>query len=240
MPQHQSVIDKVEVTTESVGVAILAGGQSSRLGDNKAFAKVGGQPLIERVIERVRPLGNELIIIANVPDEYVHLGFSIHADIVPGKGPLGGLHTAIASTQSMHTLVVGCDQPFLNPELLRFLIGLRSGYDIVVPLDQEGRPQGLHTVYGKGCLEPIHHHLESNQLKLVGFFSDVHVREVADDVLDRFDPLRLSFFNVNTPEDLKEAQRLATILARNGSDEHHQGSEKASQASQGKADRDPP
>lgn len=200
-------------TPGGISIAILAGGQSSRMGTNKAFAEVGGRPIIERVIDRVHHLSDERIIVANTPKEYSHLDWPVYTDLVPGKGPLGGLYTALAKTRSEHTLVVSCDQPFLNSDLLRFLIDLRAGYDIVVPLDREHYPQRMHAVYGKACLEPIRRDLEANRLKVIGFFADVRVREVSGDEIDRFDPERLSFFNVNTPEDLDKARWLA---ARSG------------------------
>ena len=182
------------------------------MGANKAFAEVGGRPIIERVVERIRGLSDELVIVANSPGEYAYLGLPVYSDLIPGKGPLGGLHTAIARTQGAHTLVVSCDLPFLNPDLLRFLLDLRAGYDVVVPLNRENYPQSMHTVYGKACLEPIRKDLEADRLKAIGFFSRVRVREVSGDEIDRFDPERLSFTNVNTPEDLAQAQRLAARL----------------------------
>jgi molybdopterin-guanine dinucleotide biosynthesis protein A len=100
----------------------------------------------------------------------------------------------------------------LNPDLLRYLIDLRAGYDVIVPLNRENYPQNMHAVYGKACLEPVRRDLEADRLKAVGFFSEVRVREVAGDEIDRFDPERLSFTNVNTSEDLARAQRLAARL----------------------------
>lgn len=197
-----------------VSVAILAGGQSSRMGSNKAFAEIGGRPTIERIIERVHPLGSEVLLIANTPGEYLHLGLPIYTDLIPGKSTLGGVYTAISQASNEHTLIVSCDQPFLNQDLLRYLISLREGYDVVIPLNREKYPQSMHAVYGKRCLEPIRQRLEADRLKVIGFFPDVRVREVAGKEIDQFDPQRYSFINVNTPEDLAEAQRLAYELDR--------------------------
>ncbi len=198
--------------TDSISVAILAGGKSSRMGHDKAFAEVGGKTIIERIIERVDGLGGELVIVANRPQDYAHLGLPVHTDLIPGKSTLGGLYTAIARTRAPYTLVVGCDLPFLNPALLRYLIGLRHGHDVVVPLRRENYPQSMHAIYGKNCLEPIRRRLEADRLKVIGFFPDVRVREVGGEEIDRFDPERYSLFNVNTPEDLAEARRLAVLL----------------------------
>jgi molybdopterin-guanine dinucleotide biosynthesis protein A len=136
----------------------------------------------------------------------------VHPDLIPGKGALGGLYTAIAQARHGHVLVVSCDQPLLNPDLLGYLIGLRNGYDVVVPLNRDGQPEGTHAVYGKACLEPIHRRLEAGRLKVVGFYPDVRVREVPTGETDRFDPERWSFLNVNTPGDLAQARRLAARL----------------------------
>jgi molybdenum cofactor guanylyltransferase len=200
--------------SEPISAAILAGGQSSRMGANKALMQVGGRPIVERVIDQVRPLADDLVLIANTATDYAHLGLPIFPDLLPGRGPLGGLYTAITQAQHAHTLVTSCDLPFLSPSLLRFLIDLREGWDVVVPLDREGYPQGLHAVYGKGCLEPIRRRLDANLLKVSGLFDDVRVRYVTGEEIDRFDPERLSFFNANTPRDALQAERLAAASNR--------------------------
>lgn len=194
---------------DSISVAILAGGQSTRMGANKALAEVAGRPIIERIVERVRPLSDELLIVTNTPEAYTRLGLPMAPDLIPGKGPLGGLYTAISTTLGAHTLVVSCDQPFLNVELLRYLIGLREGFDVVVPLAPDGYPQSMLAVYGKPCLEAIRAKLDADRLKVIGFFPDVRVREVPAGEIASIDPDRRSFINVNTPDDLAEAERLA-------------------------------
>lgn len=197
---------------EPVSVAILVGGQSTRMGRNKALVEVGGRPVIERIVERVRSLGDELILISNTPELYQHLGLPAFPDVLPGKGPLGGLYTALTYARRDDTLVVSCDQPFLNVNLLRYLIDQREGYDVVVPLNRDNYPQSMHAVYSKVCLTPIRERLDADRLKVIGFFPDVRVREVAGEEIDQFDPERHSFVNVNTPQDLAEAQRLAARL----------------------------
>ena len=198
--------------SDSLSAAILAGGQSSRMGTNKALAQVAGKPIIERVIERVRPLVDELVIVTNTPEVYAWLGLPAFADLIPGKGPLGGLYTAVSSTRSQHTLAVSCDQPFLNAEVLRYLTGLRAGFDVVVPLAPDGYPQSMQAVYSKACLGPIRARIDADRLKVIGFFPDVRVREVPAGEIAHLDPERNSFVNVNTPEDLAEAERLAALL----------------------------
>jgi molybdopterin-guanine dinucleotide biosynthesis protein A len=199
------------VSDEPIGGAILAGGESSRMGENKAFVTVGGVPIIERVIACLQAVVNDLTIITNTPADYVHLGLPLQTDILPGKATLGGLYTAIERASAPYTFVVSCDQPFLNPVLLRYLAGLRSGFDVVVPLNREGYPQSMHALYSKACAGPIRQRLEADRLKVIGFFPDVRVREVGADEIDLIDPERWSFTNVNTPEDLAIARQHAAL-----------------------------
>lgn len=194
----------------SVSIALLAGGHSTRIGFNKAFAVIGGQPLIERVLARVTGLASEIMLVANTPEVYAHLGVPIYKDVIPDKRALGGIYTALKHASCEHTLVVACDLPFLNQPLMAHLMSLREGHDVVVALNRKGLPESMQAIYGKGCLEPIRRRLERNDLKVVGFYPEVRVRQVGDDEIDRFDPHRCSFINVNTPEDLAAAR---TMLA---------------------------
>ncbi len=198
--------------TNPITIAILTGGKSSRMGTNKAFTEVGGVPIIERILQRVGDLGEETILITNQPADYAHLGLPAYPDRIPGKGPLGGLYTALLEAHYLYMLAVSCDQPFLNPLLLQALIDQREGFDVVIPLDREDYPQSMHAVYSKGCLPAIQDCLDADRLKMIGFFPQVRVRKIAGEDIDRYDPMRISFVNVNTPDDLTEANRLAAEL----------------------------
>lgn len=189
---------------------IMAGGKSSRMGTDKSFVKLLGKPMIEHIIERLSDLGqSETILITNRPDDYAHLGLPMHADVIPEKGSLGGIYSAIYHSQYPHTLVVACDMPFVNPALLRYMIGLCDGsYDVIVPRVEE-YPEGLHAIYRKACLEAIKKQLDADRLKVIGFYGDVRVRYIDEPEYATFDPKGLSFQNINTPEELEKAQQLA-------------------------------
>lgn len=194
--------------TEAVSVVVLAGGKSSRMGTDKAFVPILGRPLIEEVLARITGLGAETLIVTNRPEAYRTLGLPLVADILPAQGALGGIYTAIHAAHSPYTLVVACDMPFLNRDLLAYLISLRAGYDVVVPR-LGGIPEPLHAVYGKNCLEPIRRSLESGVRKITAFFPEVRVRYVDEAEINRFDPAHLSFININTPAELAQARALA-------------------------------
>ena len=191
---------------DDVTGVLLAGGSSSRMGRNKALMPLAGQRLVDRALAVLRSVLDELLMVTNSPDLYADLGVPMVPDLVTGKGALGGIHSAIHHAAEPHCLVVACDMPFLNAGVLRYLVDQRAGYDVVVP-NAKGRPQPLHAVYGKACLQPIARRLESDRLHVVGFFPDVQVREVTADELAVFDPEGLSFRNLNTPEEFAEAER---------------------------------
>lgn len=179
------------------------------MGTDKSFVPLLGKPMIEHILARVRDLGqDETILITNRPGDYAQLGLPMFTDVIPDKGALGGIYTAIHASQSDYTLVLACDMPFLNADLLRYMIALRSEpYDVFVPR-VEDYPQGLHALYHKACLLPIRARLDADRLKVIGFYDQVRVRYLDPPEWSRFDPQGLSFHNINTPEELLAAQQL--------------------------------
>jgi molybdopterin-guanine dinucleotide biosynthesis protein A len=190
---------------------ILAGGENLRLGRNKALEAINGQSLIERVMERVRQVSDSILIVTSPgqPALPVSGGAEVVADVYPGKGPLGGIYTGLLNSKSRRGLVVACDMPFLNVELLRYMVGLAQDFDVVVPRVGEGKVEPLHAIYSRNCLDSMKGLLGQNSLKVSRIFNTVRVRYVERSDCRRFDPQLLSFFNVNRPSDLKRALGLA-------------------------------
>jgi molybdopterin-guanine dinucleotide biosynthesis protein A len=199
-----------------VSAIVLAGGMSRRLGRNKAVEPLDGEPLIGRVISRVREVAEEAVVVvakANgsaglpLPDDA-----KTAADIYPEKGSLGGIFTGLTHARGDWGVVVACDMPFLNTSLLEYLLSLREGYDAVVPV-LDGRPEPTHAAYSKTCVEHIEPRLKADDLKIARFFDQVRVNFVPQEEVERFDPDHLSFFNVNTQQDLERAQALVSAGA---------------------------
>jgi len=186
---------------------VLAGGKSLRLGREKALEEIGGRSLIERVIERLSLLGNEIIVVTSSSDQLPDLGVKRVIDSYPGKGNLVGIYSGLKEASSSHALVVGCDMPFLNVALLRHLIALSPSFDVVIPRVYEG-VEPLHAVYSKNCLAPIEATLGEGKRRIVDFFPAVSVRYVENAEIERFDPRHLSFFNINSEADLERARAL--------------------------------
>lgn len=196
---------------------ILAGGEGSRIRRNKALELIGDRSSIQRVVERVAIVSDQILIVGS-PAQFSFLsGYDVEyrADLHPGKGPLGGIYTGLASSKSLYTLVVACDMPFLNVALLRYMMKLSPGFDAVIP--KVGRIQPLHAVYCKSCLDGIRRRLENNQLRVTCFLKTVNVRYIDQIECQGFDPQLLSFFNVNSQADLVQANTLARESVDSGS-----------------------
>lgn len=192
-------------------VAISAGGKSSRMGTDKAFVEMAGKPLIAHMLERVADLGQQnTVIITNRPTDYAHLGLPLYGDVIAEKGALGGIYSALHHSQTEYTLVLACDMPFVNTPLLQHMIGLCQAdptLDVVVPRVHD-YPEGLHAVYHQRCLVPIRNRLEADKLKVIGFYPEVKVRYLEEPEWRPFDPQGLTFFDLDTPEELEIARRM--------------------------------
>lgn len=194
--------------------AILAGGQSSRMGRDKALIPLppDGIPMVEVVLKRLGAVADDLLVVAN-DDRLAHLGVRIVADRFPGTGALGGIHAALMSARNDHCLVVACDMPFLNPGLLAYMAGIERTYDILAPVtkgvSKQGRSgvifQTLHAIYSRRCVTPIEARLVAGDNRVIGFFDDMRVQSIDADECRRWDPELRSFLNLNSPESLAAA-----------------------------------
>jgi molybdopterin-guanine dinucleotide biosynthesis protein A len=191
-----------------LAIAILAGGRSSRMGTDKSFVRVLGRPLIEDILAQVADLGTETLIVTNRPEDYAYLGVPLFSDVLPDKGALGGIYSALHAARQPHVLCIACDMPFVVRPLLDHLISLVSEGDAIVPR-LAGEAEPFRAIYARDCLAPIRAALEAGRMRVISFFAEVRVRYVDEAEIDRFDPRHLSFFNVNTPADLEQARRLA-------------------------------
>jgi molybdopterin-guanine dinucleotide biosynthesis protein A len=212
-PEIRDCIAMAGSSKSNVSGIVLAGGRSRRMGRDKALEPLGGQSLIRRVIERISPVVGEIVVVAADRSRGESLplarGDRVALDVYPGCGSLGGIFSGLSAAREDWGLVVACDMPFLNPKLLRYLLGLRQGFDAVVPV-RKGRFEPTHALYARTCLPHIERRLRTKDLKISGFFEDVRVKYVPDEDLARVDPEFLSFFNLNTPADLELARALVT------------------------------
>ena len=201
-----------EQSGPGITAVILAGGMSRRLGRNKALEPFEGEPLIRRVVSRMSRVGDSVAVIVNDEERAAELnlpdGVASVVDRFPDKGSLGGIVTGLLTATTDWSAFCACDMPFLNPELYEYLASQRTGYDAVVPV-VEGRPEPTHALYSRVCIGPIRERIDADDLKISSFFSDVRVLLVPEQEVRSKDPDLLSFFNINTQEDLDTAMKLA-------------------------------
>ena len=194
-------------------VVIQAGGRSSRMGQDKAQVPFLGTTLIEYILQQLEGFGDEQIIISNNPEEFTRLGLPVFQDVYPDTGAIGGIYSGILHASFEYSLILGCDMPFISLKLLKYLVSLAPDFDAVIPrLKKEEFAEPFRSVYAKACLKPIEQSIRAGKRKVISFFDKVNVRFIEPEEINKFDPRGITFFNINTPEDLKEAVKLAGDL----------------------------
>lgn len=190
---------------------VLAGGKGARLGRYKALETINNESLIQRVVSSLSCFNSDIIVVIGkgqrLPQFTSYPKLRIVTDTYAAKGPLVGIYTGLLASASSYNLVVACDMPFLNLDLLGYILKISAGFDVVIP--RLGEPvEPLHAVYSKGCLAAIEQLLGQGNYKTDRLLSLVRVRYVEAGEIDRFDPEHLSFFNINTKADLETAREL--------------------------------
>ena len=168
--------------------------------------------MVEHVHAALRPLDIEIFVVTNRPDEYSFLGLRTAADRNPGRGSLEGVRSALVEARTERVLVVGCDMPFLQPDLLHFMSRQSGSWDACVPR-YEGRLQPFFAVYNARCLPVVEASLAESRLEMQSLLSKLKLREIPEPILSRYDTEGLSFININTPGELEEARSLMAQLA---------------------------
>jgi molybdopterin-guanine dinucleotide biosynthesis protein A len=195
-----------------VSCVILAGGKSLRLGYDKVLEKVGNTSLLEQVISRIDSLCNDIVIVTAEERTFATLSsypkVRTTTDILPGQGSLGGIYTGLVESRTFLNLVVAADMPFLNEPLLRYMIEASNGFDFILPR-VNNLYEPLHAVYSKNCVTPIETILKQGSKVIIDLFDRVKVKFIETEEVERFDPQHLSFFNINTREDLEKARKIA-------------------------------
>jgi len=186
------------------------------MGQDKALMPFLENPLIQRVADRLTPIADEVIITTNTPDDYRFLGLGLFTDLIPGRGALGGLYTALACAKYPLSAVVACDMPFASPTLIEAMSTLidQEGVDVVIP-DSGGGLEPMHAVFRReACIPAIKSAIAAGEWKLISWFPQVKVRIFLPDEVARHDPTGLAFWNLNTPEDFAEAEQRARELSK--------------------------
>jgi molybdopterin-guanine dinucleotide biosynthesis protein A len=188
---------------------ILSGGLSTRYdGTEKALLQVGGVRILDRIYDIYSDLFEEIILVTNSPQKFLDWDLLIVSDLFPIRSSLTGIHAGLFYMTNPFAFISACDTPFLKKELVETVIGkIEPHIDIVMPETSAGF-EPLCAAYSKRCLQPAQHHLEQEKLKIIKTFRKSRIKTISEKVLRKIDPDLHSFFNINTPEDLKRAEEM--------------------------------
>lgn len=190
-------------------IAILAGGKSTRMGQNKALMTIGDQSIIEHVIATSTCLSpSEILIVTNTPQDYAQFGYRLVADTITEQGAIGGIISALHHSLTDRVLILACDSPFVHPTLLKMMIQeFNNGqFQAVIPTVAD-YPQGVIAIYHRDCQPYFESAIQNDQRKLKSIFNQLNrVLYVDESYWQTIDPQGQSFININTPDDLERAR----------------------------------
>jgi molybdopterin-guanine dinucleotide biosynthesis protein A len=196
-----------------LSLVIQAGGKSSRMGSDKALKPFLGHSLIEHVLQRVTHLADEVLITTNFADGYRFLSIPLVPDIIPGRGALGGLYTALEAARYPLVAVIACDLPFVNADILSLALSAltNTSIDAAIPQTEHGL-EPLHAIYRRStCLPAVKAAIEADQWRLISWHHAVNVHVIGQSEIQSCDPDGLAFFNLNTPDAFQEAEIKARL-----------------------------
>jgi len=186
---------------------ILAGGSSKRYGEDKAFIKIGGTRLIDRITEEMKTIFKRVILITNEKKKYEYLGVPMVEDIVKGLGPIGGIYTGLMSIPDQAGFFVACDMPLINRQLVRYMVDIKGNHRAVVPSVADNI-EPLHAIYFQSCLKSIRNLIESKRYQVRLFYDHIPVRYVKEDEIRKFCCPSRVFLNINTPDEFAKIHSL--------------------------------
>jgi len=174
------------------------------MGKDKAFLDLAGKPLIEHVMNTLQSVFGSIIIVTNTPQRFAAYDAVVVTDVFSKRGPLTGIYSGMRSSSSEYNFVVACDMPYLNRDLITYMAGLAEGYDAVVPAPGDFL-EPLHAIYCRALLPLMERQIEQGNQRIRKIFPDLRIRYIRESEIDRFDPGRKSFKNLNTPQEYEEA-----------------------------------
>lgn len=211
-PQQLQIVGLDKRIPGVTGV-ILAGGESKRMGSDKSLLPIHGARFIDHIYTRLASLFDEVLIVTNSTELYREIPCRKVPDIYRGKGALAGIHSGLKHSRQQHVFVVGCDMPFVEPEVVRAVCAAAGQGDLVMPISSSGH-EPLHALYAKSCLPAMEQVLKQGKKRIVSFFDQVCVVEIPATELQQSDLQERSFRNINTPEEyfqLRSDQSHASI-----------------------------
>lgn len=187
----------------NVGLIVLSGGKSSRMGRNKALLPIDGKLMIQRIFDSLGEEFSDRILVTNRPEEYAPLlpeGVKIVSDVYPGAGPLSGIHAGLLASAAEYNVVAACDMPFVSRQVAEILVQKSQGYEAVVPRFN-GMRQPLFAVYHKSAAGEIEGILEGNDFRVNNLWKKLNTLWLEEDDLSTIPEIERAFLNINNPEE---------------------------------------
>lgn len=182
---------------------ILAGGKSTRMGFDKQLLKIDQRKLMDSLIHKLKKEFEEIIIVTNKPELYIGLSHKITKDILPDKGPLGGIHAGLKICSSKYGFVVACDMPNINMKYVKFMkkkLSHKNSYGCVTKFGDWIEP--FSSFYSADLTDHIETYLNSNRKSINGLLKKLEITYIEEEHARQFSPNWDMFLNLNTNEDL--------------------------------------
>lgn len=190
---------RLQIKISQLQAFILAGGQSRRMGRDKSQLLLENQTFTDRIAETLLELTDSVTLVGS---RQTNSRFPVARDVYPEWGALGGLHAALVACRCEWAIVIACDLPFVTAELFNYLASLRDEHEAVVPLQPDGRPQPLSSLYRiEPCLQRATELIEAGKRRPFDLLELVNTRWVPFKELTNLDQAEKFFVNINTPED---------------------------------------
>ena len=186
---------------------LLAGGKSRRMGEDKRFVLVGERTLLERGCAVLCELFEQVCVVIAPDSSEPQTKVRVVRDLVPNCGSLGGLYTGLRRAETQHIFLAACDMPFLDPDVIRYMVHFKDQADIVISR-WATRLQPTHAVYGRGCLPVLEEMMNLNNRKIQSMIGHpaLRVHVIEEEEIRKIDRDGRSLCNINTPSDLEYAR----------------------------------
>ena len=186
--------------SSKVTAVVLAGGASTRMGQDKASLRLGNKTMLERIVGELQSIFENIIVVTNTPDKYEMLHnvkFVRDCLNMEERNSLVGLYSGLKQSETPNIFVLGCDMPFVNQHLIEYMVNSLKDEDIVIPFTN-GYYEPLHAIYSRSCIPALEKLLQEKQYKITEMFTAVIVKKIIDEDIQKFDPSMACFKNINT------------------------------------------
>ncbi len=179
---------------------VLIGGRATRFGSDKVITPIGDRPLIEHILEVIRPIFAEILLVGHPRDELT--GYRVVEDLLPHSGPLGGLYTALSTITTPYGFVFAADMPNLSRAFIEYMLACSGQHDIIIPVWSKGR-EPLHALYHRDLRPAAHELISRGALRIFDLMQGASTLTIPEETIRSYGRPEVMFANINTPHDAK-------------------------------------